>query len=365
MSTLRRIAHAVKVAIKQDDAPASAAVAAPVAPPAPPPLPEVTIPDEIPGITHAEYDSTTPEDHADNAAWKQNADGKAYSFFFLCGHPRSGTNWMGALLNRHPKINCQGEYRFEGIALGFRQLTMFDWHAAYHEPIKSEAEACFRDTIRRVMLASRAKRPDATVLGDRTPRGLDVYLQGAPHLWIVRDPRDVLVSSMFVELKNALWNYSLPRFKPRLEPLRERFLADTELFDKEPHLLLCDELFVKHLAHRWVHHTQFDLDQLERIKHGDVRAKVRVLRYEKFHADVETERAAMYSFLGLDPAEATPLDDKSRTKPGIRNGEAGTHYRKGEPGDWRRFFHDDAKRWFNEVSGTMLVRMGYERDLNW
>ena len=38
-----------------------------------------------------------------------------HSFFFVRGHPRSGTNWVGALLNLHPQVNCFGEFHFEDI----------------------------------------------------------------------------------------------------------------------------------------------------------------------------------------------------------------------------------------------------------
>ena len=30
--------------------------------------------------------------------------------FLLRGFVRSGTNWMGRILNLHPDINCQGEF---------------------------------------------------------------------------------------------------------------------------------------------------------------------------------------------------------------------------------------------------------------
>ena len=33
-----------------------------------------------------------------------------HEYFFVRGHPRSGTNWIGALLNLHPQINCWGEF---------------------------------------------------------------------------------------------------------------------------------------------------------------------------------------------------------------------------------------------------------------
>jgi len=342
MSTIRRIAKAVKVAMRS---PETAVIRSGVI--------------ASPGL------GPTLETGTDAEPWRVEVDGTTYTFFFLCGHPRSGTNWIGALLNRHPDVNCHGEYRFEGLLQGHRDLIAYEWHAAYHEPVRSEAHACLRDTVRRVMLASRERRPKATTLGDRTPRGLDVLLEGAPHFLIVRDPRDVLVSSMFVELKHRLLNFSLPRFRDRLEPLHKAINEDPEHFYKHPEQLLSDEAFVRHLATRWSRHVAFDLGQLDRIESGEMPARVRVLRYEKVHADPEGERAEMYRFLGLDPQCAMALDERSRTKPGISNGTPGGHYRKGQPGDWRTYFHEDAKRWFKEAAGEMTVRMGYEEDQDW
>src|SRR5690606_17504421 len=102
-----------------------------------------------------------------------------------------------------------------------------------------------------------------------------------------------------------------------------------------------------------------DLEELRRVELGEVQARVRVIRYERIHADPEGERSAMYRFLGLDPSIAEPLDDKSMSKPGISSENPHNIYRKGKVGDWRRFFTNDVAKWFAEETGPLPTALGY------
>jgi hypothetical protein len=51
-------------------------------------------------------------DRLQKLAWRvQRVVAKpATKYFFVRRHPRSGTNWVGALLNLRPEINCFGEF---------------------------------------------------------------------------------------------------------------------------------------------------------------------------------------------------------------------------------------------------------------
>jgi hypothetical protein len=37
----------------------------------------------------------------------------------------------------------------------------------------------------------------------------------------------------------------------------------------------------------------------------------------------------------------------------------------GVSGDWKQYFHDDAKRWFKEEANDLLVELNYETSDNW
>jgi hypothetical protein len=40
-------------------------------------------------------------------------------------------------------------------------------------------------------------------------------------------------------------------------------------------------------------------------------------------------------------------------------------FRSGKAGAWREQFSDENKRLFKDVAGELLVRLGYERDMDW
>ena len=41
------------------------------------------------------------------------------------------------------------------------------------------------------------------------------------------------------------------------------------------------------------------------------------------------------------------------------------HYRKGVPGDWRNYFDDTIIAKFKDCTSDLVLRLGYEKDVNW
>lgn len=295
--------------------------------------------------------------------------------FFLCGHPRSGTNWMGAVLNLHPAIYCHGEFHLEALRHGVDYLQGQHWQITAKEPLRSELERAYEDLVRRCITAwCLPKRPEATWLGDRTPRELRPLIPGTPHFLAVRDGRDVLVS----------WTFHLLRLGPEIAaavtpeparsallPLVHRFQEDPECFRREPGDLLRDETWVRHVARGWGQRIRHDSAMAERMNAGEVGAangepaRVRTIVYEQLHADPEGQRAELYRFLGLDPRDAAPLSEENKTRPGFGREDVKSFFRKGEVGDWRTYFTPEARRWFVEEAGEQLVALGYEKNENW
>lgn len=291
-------------------------------------------------------------------------DGVARSLFFICGHPRSGTTWTVAALNLHPRIFAQGEFRFEALRNAFDQLTRWPWHVAHHEPVRTETERAGRDAIRRIMGAITVHKPAATLLGDKTPRPLRVLIPGAPHILLVRDGRDVLISRTFHELSTGGSLLADPLYAGRMLTLQQQFLADPDLFRREPHRLLAEEHWVRTLARQWATQMRHDLAVAARLR-ADGLTPIHELRYERMRTDIEAERSALYRFLGLDPAEASPISAANRSAPGFDSETPNAFYRKGEVGDWTNYFSDAAKRWFKQAAGDQLIALGYEKDDSW
>lgn len=291
-------------------------------------------------------------------------DGVTRRLLFICGHPRSGTTWTVAVMNLHPRVFVQGEFRFEALRNGLDQLTRWPWHVAHHEPVRTEAELAGREAIRRIMGAISVHKPDAEWLGDKTPRALRVLIPGAPHVLLVRDGRDVIVSRTFHELSSGGVMLSDPLYGGRMLALQREFLSDPELFRRQPHRLLGEEQWVRTLARQWAQQMRHDLAVAGVMREKSV-TPVHELRYERMRADVESERASLYRFLGLDPSEAAPVATANRSAAGFDAETPNGFYRKGVVGDWKNYFTDDARRWFKQAAGDQLIALAYEKDGSW
>jgi hypothetical protein len=288
--------------------------------------------------------------------------------FFLRGHPRSGTNWVGALLNLHPDINCVGEFHFEELRRATDSLRGQSWHIVGQEPAATQLELGLQDTVRRCMMAFRDKKPAATWIGDRTPRPLRPLIPGAPYIVIVRDGRDVLVSWTYHVLRQKPDVVSAvvpPRFRERFAKAASDFQADPKCFQREPRTLLADEEWVLHAARTWGDWVVRDRHAADLFRTGELDGSVHVVKYEELHVDTDTERRKMYAFLGLDPSQATPLSAQNRTTAGFGREDSTSFFRHGEVGDWKTYATAPMRRAFKEAAGPALVELGYEKDLNW
>jgi hypothetical protein len=295
---------------------------------------------------------------------------REHGLFFVRGHPRSGTNWVGALLNLHPQINCFGEFHFEDIRNAIDLQQAHPWQITAREPLKTVMDRCFEDMVRKAILTLEERKPEAYWIGDRTPRGLRVFIEHAPYFLIIRDGRDCLVSWTFhvLRMRPHVLDVVVPAdVRPGFQRLYDRFQADNDHFAKHPEELLSDEGWVRLVSGRWAGWMQADQASMKRIEANDkgARARLQVLRYEELHADVEGGRRKMYEFLGLDPDEAAPISGESRTAPGFEKEDPASFWRHGQVGDWQKYTNDDFKQWFNESAGEVLVDLKYETSSNW
>ncbi|HZW10558.1 MAG TPA: sulfotransferase domain-containing protein [Phycisphaerales bacterium] len=299
------------------------------------------------------------------------------------GHPRSGTNWVGRLINLHPQAFVTGEFHLEAIYHASEASKTYPWQLMHDEPVRSELTAAVQDVIRRCIgVGCEAQRPRPPVEqgkrppplpalrwhGDRTPRDLMDWMPGERYIWILRDGRDVMVSWTFHQLRmgEAVIGKSIPSpVKEHLLELSAALHADPEFFRKHPERLLSSEEWVRRTAHTWNHRFQTDSENAAAMQTDATPSRVLCMRYEALREHTERERQRLYEFLELDPALAQPVSREQYTAPGFEAENTLSFTRKGEVGDWRNYFTDDAKRWFQEVAGESLVRAGYARDADW
>ncbi len=297
-------------------------------------------------------------------AWHQVHQGIDRSFFFLCGHPRSGTHWMQSLLNLHPRINIQGEYHFEMLYGGLWQFEKHDWQLGHYDPMREVARRNMQRLVRECMLTTVSLRPGATVLGDMTPREVFQMLPGAPTIHLIRDGRDVAVSWTFHQLRIDNELITREPWKADMASLREQLKSDPRHFERHPDQLLSCEPWVRHIARVWATRARRDEFAKAKYARAELDGKVLEVRYESLHDDPDAERSRMYAFLGLDPSEAAPIEANPLAKPGFDGNAQGptSFYRSGKRGDWETYFTPDARRWFKEEAGEMLVKLGYAPD---
>ncbi len=289
-------------------------------------------------------------------------------FFFVRGHPRSGTNWVSNLLNLHPHVSCTGEFHLETIYNAVHRTKSIPWHLTGRESVRSELEAAFGEMARRcISVACREYRPDAVWFGDRTPSDLLYWMPGARYIWVLRDGRDVAVSWTFHQLRKGreIIEKSIPApAREHLLGLTDRFARDSDLFAQQPELLLADEAWVRHVAGTWNRRYLSDLGAAQHIEKPEVDGCVLRVRYEDLHADAAGEQERLFGFLSLDPADAARPSRETFTTAGYEAADPMKYRRKGEVGDWKNYFTDRARAWFDDVAGESLVRAGYGESKN-
>lgn len=302
------------------------------------------------------------------------ADPLAARYFFINAHPRSGTNWLSALLNLHPRIRCTGEFTFHDLFNSLQATVTQPGRAASREPARTIALRAFQRLVRECMASTPSSQARETGnlsqlptghpvswFGDHTPRRLRIFIPDAAYIVLFRDGRDVVVS----------WTYNaLARSEQWVVPVHTRPLFDVHLprFHANPkgpeahaaaQALLSHEPWIRHVARQWASHVRDDLDGVARIRSGELPGQVHTLRYEDLHADTQSHRDQIYRFLNLNPAEAAPLDPASRTTPGFKSEDPASHFRRGQVGDWKTKLSPKAVGWIQEEAGTELATLNY------
>jgi hypothetical protein len=284
------------------------------------------------------------------------ADGRLRHFFFISGCYKSGTNWVQNLLNLHPLVHAVGEFHFDVLTRGIRQLTGMSWFIGSEPRLAEVALDGAELTIRRMMYAATRGKPAATWLGDRTPHAVVPIIRGAPQIHIVRDPRDVLVSWSFHHLRLKDPNLMADAFRAKAAVINASFKADPDGFNPLDGWL-GDEAWLRFHARQWA-----DISRLSRQNIPMLREQgtdILEVRYEELHADLDSQRARLYTFLGLNPSEAAAPSAETKTLPGFERENRKSFFRKGVVGDWQNYLDDRVLKIIESELGDELALAGY------
>lgn len=306
--------------------------------------------------------------------------------FFVTGLGKSGTRWLTKILDSHPEVVCRGEGRF--FSAGWRRndldpaengqaLVSSLYHAMTHSDLLRlwvERSVWTRDgdpdehvdVLMRLAtehflldgLAGSGKR----LVGDKSPlfdaefvREVAAVFPGAKVIHIIRDGRDRTVSSM-----HRMWRRAGQGYAHRMTP--------EELARGEVGGGMFTEERLRQAARNWsllVGRTVEDGPALLGPAYAEVRYEDLL---ERPHAEVEK----LLGFLGAGADEKTVEHCVSsasfeKLSKGRRPGEEdpSSFYRKGIAGDWKNHFTEEDRRVFKEEAGELLIRLGYEKDLDW
>jgi hypothetical protein len=317
--------------------------------------------------------------------------------FFVTGLGKSGTSWLMRTLDAHPEILCKGEGRFFAA----------DWRRANFDPENTQAMASslyyalldseylrlwversvwaregdaarHLDNLTRLaiehFLMRKLRETDKKLVGDKSPLlGAD-FIEEVARIYpearvihIIRDGRDQAVSML-----HHVWNRSTDQ--GGVQTLKPGEFERREVYRQDPQKLLqkgegvFTEERLRGAARSWnsrVGKTAEDGPALLGPNYTEV-------RYEDLLERPNEEVERLAGFLGADTRgkavqQAVGAASFEKLSKGRERGQEDTSsfYRKGVAGDWRNYFTARDKEIYKEEAGELLIRLGYERDLNW
>lgn len=174
---------------------------------------------------------------------------------------------------------------------------------------------------------------------------------------VVRDPRDLAVSSYFSHL------YSHPtRNWPQLEAHRDtlKSLPMTEG-------IIRDMEFIHRDVFRPMATWDYNQNNILELKMEELTANPRkqFINIFKFLGILETKSHGFFKKSLNEKRLARILEKNSFTrlsggrKPGQE--DQTHHFRKGTPGDWRNHFTPEVAAYFKERYGSLVIKLGYEQ----
>jgi hypothetical protein len=333
---------------------------------------------------------------------EHSADGSNHSVedpptFFIVGRAKSGTSWLMRILNAHPEILCTGEGRFFG-----RSYLREDFNKAqvklqpkslYGAIVDSEYLRVWverspwtrdGDTEEHLVeltrlatkhfLAQRLSRSRKWIVGDKTPFTSEEMIEeiarimpDAKVIHIIRDGRDVAISSM-----HHVWNFARDKggqneLGPEVLDKRDRYRAEPEAFGWGKESIFARGQLAG-TAKNWaalVERARKDGSALLRENYVEV-------LYEDLLERPEEQIGRILRFLGADDDDETvkrcieSASFEAWTKGRKRGQEDFTAFlRKGVAGDWSGVFTEQDRQIFKEVAGDLLIKLGYEESNLW
>jgi len=173
------------------------------------------------------------------------------------------------------------------------------------------------------------------------------------HFFIYRDLRDVVVSEAFYLSKMNRWHRLHKYFKSLSS------IEDQIMFSIKGNSFLKTPYDYPNIAERFKRYAKWIRCQ-----------NVFSLKYEDLISEkkreVITNMIQFYLYRIKDKRkEGYNLNELVQKSLENINPEKSHTFRRGERGNWKKFFTEEHKKAMKEVAGDLLIKLGFEKDLDW
>ncbi len=274
-----------------------------------------------------------------------------YGYF---GHPKSASTWMSGI--------CLGVCFDMGLVPYYKQLTLSDT-----SEIKARADF---------------------VISQNSSYEKVLELENYRGVHVIRDPRDMATSAYYsyrythsvegwkqlAELRERLNKLSFEEGLFEIFKFNDWFLKFMDDWDyQDPNIL---ELKMEEMTQN-SEQTMFQIFEFMGLLPKDENAGW--LEKSSFRAKAFVNRVGKQAFMplpirihqnSLNKDYLRKLNESLSFKKlakGRKKGQENTHshYRKGSAGDWKDKFNQEHIAYFKEYYGALLIKLGYEKDLDW
>jgi hypothetical protein len=269
---------------------------------------------------------------------------------FHITHWKAGSQWIAEILkNSAPERFVQMEIA-DPHGMGGRGTLNF-----YVNPLKRGniygTVYLTREQFQSVVFDPiwRTKEPEAYYLRRALGNWWNYGIKHSPckSFVVIRDLRDTLVSLYFST------KYSHKLITDQLAELRQKL----DSLDTENGLMyMLDEVLPSSvdIQASWVGAKDVSLLRYEDILGNEYAFFENLIRY----CEIDIDRNRLHDIVRYNIFEAA-----TGRKPGQEDVNA--HLRKGIAGDWQNHFTDRIKAEFKKRYGELMIKTGYEKDLNW
>jgi hypothetical protein len=316
--------------------------------------------------------------------------------FFIVGQQKSGTTWLMKTLDSHPEVLCRGEgrpfgrnWRRERLKQGqkgYPPTSLYNAIASSedlrywiersvwskHDDVDEHLINLTRLAVE-YFLTQQLLKTGKRLVGDKTVllspeivEEISTICPGAKVIHIIRDGRDVAVSTMHHKWNQAEDRGGTSRITPEQAAKREAYYEDPQALLKTDEGMF-PEGWLENYAAKWRANVS------KTVKDGPalLSANYREVKYEDLLERPEEEVKRLLEFLGADASEGTVRRCVSaasfeKLAGGRKRGqEEASFFRKGVAGDWKNAFAEQDKQTFKAIAGDLLIELGYEEDNGW